>query len=62
VLNLLPIPVLDGGHLLYHVIEVVMRRPLSERAMEIGQRVGMSILFALMAFAFFNDLTRLFNG
>jgi regulator of sigma E protease len=62
VLNLLPIPVLDGGHLLYHVIEVVMRRPLSERAMEIGQQVGMSILFALMAFAFFNDLTRLFNG
>lgn len=60
VLNLLPIPVLDGGHLLYHVFEVVMRRPLSERAMEIGQRVGMSILFALMAFAFFNDLTRLF--
>jgi regulator of sigma E protease len=62
VLNLLPIPVLDGGHLLYHMLEVVMRRPLSERAMEIGQRVGMSILFALMAFAFFNDLTRLFNG
>ena len=62
VLNLLPIPVLDGGHLLYHVIEVVRRRPLSERAMEIGQQVGMSILFALMAFAFFNDLTRLFNG
>lgn len=62
VLNLLPIPVLDGGHLLYHMLEVVMRRPLSERAMEIGQQVGMSILFALMAFAFFNDLTRLFNG
>ncbi len=62
VLNLLPIPVLDGGHLLYHIIEVVRRRPLSERAMEIGQRVGMSVLFALMAFAFFNDLTRLFSG
>ena len=62
VLNLLPIPVLDGGHLLYHMIEVVRRRPLSERAMEIGQQIGMSILFALMAFAFFNDLTRLFNG
>jgi len=62
VLNLLPIPVLDGGHLLYHMIEVVMRRPLSERAMELGQRVGLSILFALMAFAFFNDLSRLFNG
>lgn len=62
VLNLLPVPVLDGGHLLYHMIEVVRRRPLSERAMEIGQRIGLSILFALMAFAFFNDLSRLFNG
>ena len=62
VLNLLPIPVLDGGHLLYHMIEVIRGRPLSERAMEIGLQVGMSMLFALMAFAFFNDLTRLFNG
>lgn len=62
VLNLLPIPLLDGGHLLYHMIEVVRRRPLSERAMGIGQQIGMSILFALMAFAFFNDLNRLFNG
>jgi regulator of sigma E protease len=44
------------------MIEVVMRRPLSERAMEIGQQIGMSILFALMDFAIFNDLTRLFNG
>lgn len=52
VLNLLPIPVLDGGHLLYHMIEVVRRRPLSERSMEIGQQIGMAILFALMAFAF----------
>lgn len=62
VLNLLPVPVLDGGHLLYHMMEVVRRRPLSERAMEAGQRVGMALLFALMAFAFFNDLSRLFNG
>ena len=62
VLNLLPIPVLDGGHLLYHMIEVVRRRPLSERSMEMSQRFGMSILFALMAFAFFNDVARLLNG
>ena len=62
VLNLLPIPVLDGGHLLYHMIEVVRRRPLSERSMEIGQQIGMAILFALMAFAFFNDISRLLNG
>ncbi|MDP3539511.1 MAG: RIP metalloprotease RseP [Azonexus sp.] len=62
VLNLLPIPVLDGGHLMYHMIEVVRRRPLSERAMGIAQQVGVSILFVLMAFAFFNDLNRLFFG
>ena len=62
VLNLLPIPVLDGGHLMYHIIEVVRRRPLSERAMEVAQQIGVSILFVLMAFAFFNDLNRLFFG
>lgn len=62
VLNLLPIPVLDGGHLMYHMIEVVRRRPLSERAMEIGQQIGLSILFILMAFAFFNDINRLISG
>ncbi len=62
VLNLLPIPVLDGGHLMYHMIEVVRRRPLSERVMEICQQVGVSILFVLMAFAFFNDMSRLFSS
>ncbi len=62
VLNLLPIPVLDGGHLMYYLLEVVRRRPLSERAMEIGQRIGLSILFALMAFAFLNDMNRLLGG
>jgi regulator of sigma E protease len=62
VLNLLPIPVLDGGHLLYHAVEVVRRRPLTERAMEIAQQIGLSILFVLMAFAFYNDMNRLFSG
>lgn len=62
VLNLLPVPVLDGGHLMYHIFEAIKGRPLSERAVEIGQRVGLSILFVLMAFAFFNDLNRLFAG
>jgi len=59
VLNLLPIPVLDGGHLLYYLIELVSGRPLSERAEMFGQRVGLAIIFALMALALFNDFSRL---
>ncbi|HWP35400.1 MAG TPA: RIP metalloprotease RseP [Thermodesulfobacteriota bacterium] len=60
VLNLLPVPVLDGGHLLFFVIEMVARRPLSVRAREIAQQVGLSLLILLMGFALFNDLMRLF--
>lgn len=60
VLNLMPVPVLDGGHLLYYVIEIIKGGPVSERAMEIGQQVGMALLAALMAFAFYNDINRLF--
>jgi regulator of sigma E protease len=62
VLNLLPIPMLDGGHLMYYAVEVVARRPVSERAMAIGQQVGMGMLFVLMAFAIFNDIHRLIGG
>ena len=62
VLNLLPIPILDGGHLLYYLVEIIKRGPLSERSMEIGQRIGMALLFMLMAFAFYNDINRLFSG
>jgi regulator of sigma E protease len=60
VLNLLPIPLLDGGQLLYYFAEVLRGRPLSDRAFEVGQRIGMALLAALMALALFNDFTRLF--
>ena len=50
---------LDGGHLMYYVVEMVKGSPLSARAMEIGQQVGMALLFALMAFAIYNDISRL---
>ena len=62
VLNLLPIPILDGGHLLYYTVEVVKRRPLSERTMEIGQQIGLALLMTLMVFAFYNDINRLISG
>lgn len=62
VLNLLPIPLLDGGHLMYYVAEVFTGRPVSERTMEIGGRIGMALLLLLMSFALFNDLQRLFGG
>lgn len=59
VLNLLPIPVLDGGHLVYHAIEGVMGRPLSERMQMLGLRIGIAMLMSLMLLAIFNDLSRL---
>ncbi|HEX7972291.1 MAG TPA: RIP metalloprotease RseP [Thiobacillus sp.] len=62
VLNLLPIPLLDGGHLMYYVAEVLTGRPVSERTMEIGSRIGMTLLLLLMSFALFNDLQRLLGG
>ena len=60
VLNLLPIPVLDGGHLLYYTIEAVTRKPVSEKVMIWGQQVGILLLFLLMSLAVYNDLGRLF--
>lgn len=59
VLNLLPIPVLDGGHLVYHAIEGVMGRPVSERMQMVGLRIGIVMLMSLMLLAIFNDLSRL---
>ena len=60
VLNLLPVPLLDGGHLLYYFAEVVKGSPISDRAFEVGQRIGMAMLAVLMALALFNDVSRLF--
>lgn len=60
VLNLLPIPILDGGHLTFFVIEAIIRKPLSHRFKEISQQVGLFLLISLMVFAFYNDITRVF--
>ncbi len=62
VLNLLPVPVLDGGHLMYHIVELIKRSPVSPRSMEIGQQIGMALLFSLITFAFYNDINRLLVG
>jgi regulator of sigma E protease len=58
VLNLLPVPLLDGGHLLYYLVEIFKGSPVSDRVLEVGQRIGMAVLALLMALALFNDLTR----
>jgi regulator of sigma E protease len=62
VLNLLPIPALDGGHLAFFAVEGVMRRPLRPRAREIAQQVGLLLLITLMVFVFYNDIHRLVQG
>jgi regulator of sigma E protease len=58
-LNLFPIPLLDGGHLLFYIIEGIRGRPLSERAQEVGFRIGLAIVLMLMIFATFNDIVHL---
>ncbi|MED5420508.1 MAG: RIP metalloprotease RseP, partial [Pseudomonadota bacterium] len=59
VLNLLPVPVLDGGQIVYHSIEGIKGSPLSERAQLMGQQVGILALLLLMSFAFYNDIARI---
>ena len=58
-INLLPVPMLDGGHLVFYGIEAVRGRPLSERSQEIGFRIGLSLVVMLMIFATFNDIRQL---
>jgi regulator of sigma E protease len=60
VLNLLPIPILDGGHLLFFLIEGILRKPLGERQREIAQQAGLVLLVGVMIFAFWNDIERIF--
>jgi regulator of sigma E protease len=59
IINLVPLPMLDGGHLLFFAIEAVIRRPVPEKIQEMGYRVGGAIIFSLMAVAIFNDFARL---
>ncbi len=59
ILNLLPIPVLDGGHLLYYLAELIKGSPVSEQAMIVGQYIGLALLFTLMGLAFYNDIHRM---
>ena len=58
-INLIPLPILDGGHLLFYAIEAVIRRPVPEKVQEMGYRIGGAIIFSLMAIAIFNDFMRL---
>jgi regulator of sigma E protease len=62
VLNLLPIPLLDGGHLLYYSVELIKGSPVSESLWEAGQKVGIALLVTMMAFALYNDISRLILG
>jgi regulator of sigma E protease len=56
IINLMPIPVLDGGHLLYYLIELIKGSPVSEQTMIVGQYIGIALLFTVMGLAFYNDI------
>jgi regulator of sigma E protease len=61
VLNLLPIPVLDGGQIVYQTVELIKGSPMSERAQMMGQQLGIFALLLLMSFAFYNDISRILS-
>ncbi|MBN9310221.1 site-2 protease family protein, partial [Devosia sp.] len=56
IFNLLPIPMLDGGHLIYYIAEAIRGRPLPQRVQEVGYRIGLAVVFSLMIFTLINDL------
>lgn len=62
ILNLLPIPILDGGHLVFFAVEAITRRPVSMKIREMAQQIGLFLLIGLMFFVFYNDIMRLVNG
>jgi regulator of sigma E protease len=62
ILNLLPIPILDGGHILFLGIEAIRRKPLNEKIIAVAQRVGLAIILTIIAFALYNDIIRLITG
>jgi regulator of sigma E protease len=61
VINLFPIPILDGGHFLFLALEAILRRPVSIKKMEMAQQIGLIFIILLMLFAFYNDLIRVFS-
>jgi regulator of sigma E protease len=61
VLNLLPVPILDGGQIVYQSVELIKGSPLSDRSQMVGQQVGILALLLLMSFAFYNDIARILN-
>ena len=62
VMNLLPVPVLDGGHLFYYIIEIIRGKPLSQKIQKIGFQIGFSLVITLMIFTTFNDIRNLIVG
>ena len=60
VMNLLPVPVLDGGHLMYYIIEVIKGSPVSDRIQIMGYKVGLALVMSLMVVATYNDIARTF--